>query len=304
MSVACGTVAGMATIAVTGSSGLIGGALATSLEARGDTVIRLVRRPTSVPGEATWDPAGGTVDPIDHLDAVVNLAGAPIGRPWTRSHKVAILTSRLAATRTAAGLAAAHGAVLVSGSATGYYGSDRGDEVLTESSASGETYLAEVCRQWEAATAAASDAGCRVALARTGIVLAPGEGALKPLQLLTRLGLGGPLGSGEQTWPWISLTDEVRALEHLLDHAVEGPANLTAPDQRTQREIVRALATKLKRPAVVKAPSFALKAVLGGFADDILGSQHVVPEVLLASGFAFAHPTLASAMDWLVSQKG
>ena len=290
----------MATIAVTGGSGLIGGALVLSLAARGDTVIRLVRRPASAPGEAAWSPSAGTVDPIEHLDAVVNLAGAPIGRPWTRSHKVAILTSRLAATRTAAELASSHGAVLVNGSAVGYYGSDRGAEVLTEESASGQTYLAEVCRQWEAATATASDAGCRVALARTGIVLAPGEGALKIVELLTRVGLGGPLGGGKQAWPWITLTDEVRALEHLLDHDIEGPVNLAAPETRTQGEIVRALAKKLRRPAVVNAPGFALKALLGGFADDILGSQRVIPQRLLASGFEFTHPTLASAIDWLV----
>lgn len=290
----------MATIAVTGSSGLIGGALVASLAERGDHVIRLVRRPVSNPDEVRWDPAAGTVDAVENLDAVVNLAGAPIARPWTRSHRVDILTSRLAATRTASELASRLGAALVNGSAVGYYGSDRGAEVLTEASSSGDSFLADVVRQWEAATAAAREAGCRVALARTGIVLAHGEGALKPLELLTRVGLGGPMGGGNQTWPWITLTDEVGALVHLIDHEVEGPVNLAAPDARTQGEIVRALAAKLKRPAVVKAPGFALKAVLGGFADDILGSQHVVPTRLLETGYTFTHPTLASAIDWLV----
>ncbi|GGB89115.1 NAD-dependent epimerase [Knoellia flava TL1] len=292
-------------IAVTGSSGLIGGALCRSLRARGDEVVRLVRRPPEHAEEVQWDPASRHLDPavLDGVDAVVNLAGASIGeKRWSPEFKALLISSRTHGTTALAEAIAATGRQvhLVNGSAVGYYG-DRGDEVLTEESPGGSGFLAELVRAWEGATEPARAAGAPVACVRTGIVMAPKGDAFKPLLLLTRLGLGGPLGNGRHYWPWITLPDEVRGILHVLDQRLEGPVNLTGPDPAPQREIVAEMGRQLHRPTLLPAPAFALRAVLGEMSSDILASQRALPQRLLESGFEHEHATLPDAVRWLVS---
>lgn len=308
---------GSRTVAITGASGLIGSALSEALRGHGDQVLHLVRRAPRASGdlpagvrEATWSPGGdldaGVLDGVTH---VVHLAGAGIGdQRWTERRKEELVRSRLEGTATIARAVAdalPHGGPsrLVSGSAIGYYG-DRGAEVLTEDSDLGEGFLADLCQDWEAATWAAEHAGVHVAHARTGIVLAPHGGALAKLLPLARVGLAGRLGPGEQYWPWITLHDHVRALVFLLDHpTLTGPVNLTGPHPDTQTDIVRALAQALGRPALVPAPTVALRLALGEMAGEILASARVLPTVLTDAGFAFDHPDLATAMAWLVHER-
>jgi uncharacterized protein (TIGR01777 family) len=291
-------------IAVTGSSGLIGTALVTALHTAGHDVVRLVRRPAREADEVRWDPAAGTVDQdgLAGVEAAVNLAGAGVGdRRWTEGHKQAVLTSRVDSTRTLVKALAALDPVprvLVSGSAVGYYG-DRGDEPLTEDSAPGDSFLSGVTRAWEASAEEATDAGIRVAAVRTGLVLTPDGGALGPLLLLARFGLAGPLGNGRQWWPWITLEDVVRGLIHLIDHDLAGPVNLCAPQPARNGDVIRALGRALHRPAVLPAPAFALRLVLGEFAGEILASQRVLPARLLESGFTFHHQTVDQAAAWV-----
>jgi uncharacterized protein (TIGR01777 family) len=294
-------------IVVTGSSGLLGTALVTRLHAAGHDVVRLVRRPPRAADEVRWDPAAGEVDVagLAGVDAAVHLAGAGIGdRRWTDSYKQTIRASRVDGTRTLATALAAlvpRPRVLVSGSAAGYYG-DRGDEVLTENSTGGEGFLAEVVRAWEAAAAPAVQAGIRVVFARTGLVLAPQGGALGRMLPLARLGLAGPLGSGQQWWPWITLEDEVRAIAFLLERDLEGPVNLSAPQPVRQVELARTLGRALHRPALLPAPAFGLRLVLGDFADDVLASQRMLPSRLLDAGFAFNQRTVEQAVDRVLRQ--
>lgn len=295
----------MARIAVTGSSGLIGTALVEALRERGDEVVRLVRAAPRGPGEVRWDPSSRHLDPavLDGVDGVVNLAGAGVGdRRWSPSWKREVLTSRTDATHAVATAVAATGRAVrvVSGSAVGYYG-DRGDEELTEASPPGTGFLADVVLAWEAAARPAVDAGAPVAFVRTGLVMARGGGAFGRLLSLARLGLAGPLGSGRQFWPWITLVDEVRAILHLLDHPdVTGPVNLAGPQPARQAELARAIGQALHRPAVLPAPGFALRAALGEFAGQILGGQRIVGEALVASGFEHTHGDLDAACRWLV----
>lgn len=289
-------------IVLAGSSGLIGSALSAYLAARGDEVVRLVRRPARDPGELSWDPVAGRLDAValQGAAAVVNLAGAGVGdRRWSHDYKALIRNSRIDTTRTLALAIAATGEPirLVNASAVGYYGTDRGDDVLTEESAPGHGFLAGVVRDWEAATAPAAAAGAAVAFARTGLVMDATGGAFAKLVLLTKLGLGGPIGSGRQYWPWISLHDEVRALAWLVDHPeVTGAVNVVGPDPLRQAEIASAIAARLHRPHIVPAPAAALKLVLGEFAEDVLGSQRVLPARLLAAGFSHDHPTIEDAV--------
>ena len=296
----------MARIVVTGSSGLIGTALVAALRERGDEVVRLVRRAPSAADEVRWDPASRHLDPavLDDVDGVVNLAGAGVGdKRWTPAYKHTILASRTdPRTAVAAAVAAAdHPVRLVSGSAVGYYG-DRGDEELTEANPPGTGFLSDVVIAWEAAAAPAVEAGAPVAFARTGIVMARNGGAMQPLLRLARLGLGGPLGLGRQFWPWITLTDEVGALLHLLDHPeVTGPVNLCGPSPARQRDVAAALGRALHRPALLPAPSPALRLVVGEFAGEILGSQRIVGDVLRESGYRHVHPDLDTAARWLVA---
>lgn len=295
-------------IAITGSTGLIGEALRTSLRADGHRVVRIVRRSASGPDEITWDPAAGRLDPADltGLDAVVHLAGEGIAeKRWTDAQKQRILTSRTEGTGLVARAMAECGAdgprVLVSGSAIGWYG-DRGDEELTEASAAGTGFLADVCRQWEAAADPAREAGVRVAHARTGIVLDPDGGVLAKQLPLFRIGLGGRIGGGHQYMSWIAIEDEVAALRFLVDHDLEGPVNLTAPNPVTNRAFTEALGAALHRPTVVPVPGFGPKLLFGGELVDelLLASQRVVPGRLEEAGFTFAQPELGPALAALL----
>ena len=293
------------TVAITGASGFIGSALAGHLRARGDTVVEFVRRAPVGPQERQWSTSVELgSDALDGVDAVVHLAGAGVGdRRWSPDYKRQILASRVDGTTRMADAIADSGRQirLVSGSAVGYYG-DRGDEVLTETSRPGAGFLSEVVQAWELATSRASEAGSPVAHARTGLVMGPGGGAFARILALTRLGLGGPLGRGRQYWPWVTLHDEVRALTWLVDHPeVTGPVNVVGPDPLPQAEVAKAIAAALGRPAIVPAPSFALRIAVGEFASDILASQRVMPEVLRSSGFVHDHATIESASEYLVA---
>lgn len=298
-------------VAIAGSSGLIGGALRRHLTARGDEVRRLVRHPPRGADEHQWDPTSGRLDPVilEGVDAVVNLAGVGIGdHRWNDEHKQAIEMSRVNSTRTlAAALAAEHDRTgrrvrLVNGSAVGFYG-NRADEELTEASPAGNDFLAGVVSRWEAATEPAQSASLPVAIVRTGLVMARDGGAFEPLLRLARLGLGGPLGSGREWWPYITLVDEIRALTHLIDRPeLTGVFNLVAPEAARQKEIAAAIGQGLGRPALLPAPRIALRVVVGEFADSILASQRVLPSRLLASGFEFKHPDLQSSVTWLVGR--
>lgn len=293
--------------AITGASGFIGSALTAHLRERGDDVVHLVRRPPRAAHERRWDPDSGELDPdvIADCDGVVSLHGAGIGdKRWTPQYKMTVLTSRTHGTtaiaRALATLAERGRTVRwVSGSAVGIYG-DRGEEAIDETSAPGSGFLTEVVLAWERATQPATDAGVPVAHARTGIVLSPEGGALKPLLLMLRLGVGGPFGRGRAWWPWVTLHDEVRALAFLLDHPeVTGPVNIASSRPARQGEVVKAIARAMRRPALVPVPPPALRLVLGGFADDVLSSQRVEPQVLLEAGFTFEHATVESAAAWV-----
>jgi uncharacterized protein (TIGR01777 family) len=291
-------------VAVTGSSGLLGSALIASLIADGHGVIRLIRRDPR-PGERAlrWDPSTGAIMPSGPAlaDAVVHLAGESVadGR-WTAAHKQRIRDSRVGATRRLVETLtrmATPPAVLVSASATGYYG-HRGDEILTEESRSGTGYLAEVSREWEAATAVAIARGVRVVTLRIGIVLSPVGGALAKMLFPFRLGLGGALGDGRQWMSWISLEDTIAVIRHALDaDALRGPINTVAPSPVTNAEFARTLAHVLWRPAVIPMPAFALRLALGEMADELLlSSIRAVPARLQAEGFTFRHLMLESAL--------
>ncbi|WP_456846254.1 TIGR01777 family oxidoreductase [Cellulomonas sp. P5_C6] len=290
-------------VVIAGSHGFIGSSLVPHLRAAGHDVAVLVRGDAHGPDEIAWDPAAGRLDAgaVAGADAVINLAGVnPGSRPLTAARKREVLSSRVLTTRllarTLAGLDDGP-QVLLQASGIGAYGS-RGDEVLDEDEPIGTTFFANVVRQWEAATAPAAEEGVRVVHLRTGIVLGQGGGALGPLLPVLKAGVGGRLGSGRQFWPWITLLDEVRAIEHLLTADVHGPVNLvTAPARNA--EVVAALASAFHRPAAIPVPSFALRLVLGDFSSEVLGSIRAVPAVLDASGFVPVHRDLTTAADWV-----
>lgn len=293
-------------IAVSGASGLIGSALVPALRADGHEVVRLVRRTPRTADEHRWAPQHRRIDPalLADVDAVVNLAGAPIRpRPWTRRYREQLVASRLDATTTIAeGLATATAAdpsrprILVNASAIGYYG-DTGNALVREDAPPGQDFLARLCAQWEAATAPAAESGVRVVMLRTGLVLGPDAMLVKVLGLVFRLGLGGRLGSGRQYWPWISLRDEIDAIRHVITSDVAGPVNLAAPSPATNVEFTRELGRVLRRPTVLPVPAFAISAVLGEFGRaSVLGGQRAVPAKLLDSGFEFTHTDLAEAL--------
>jgi uncharacterized protein len=294
-------------IAVTGSHGLIGSALVPALRASGHDVVQLVRGTPRGPGQVEWDPAAGSVDlpGLVGVEAAVHLAGAGVGdKRWNDDFKRALRDSRTLSTRTLVRALTSLDPLphtLVSGGAIGYYGY-RGDEILTESSAKGEGFMSDLVQDWEAEADPARKAGIRVVHPRTGLVMARSGGAFAPLLLLARLGLAGPLGSGKQWWSWITLADEVAALQHLINSELAGPVNLTAPNPAPNAEVIRALTSALRRPSLLQVPAFALKLVVGEFANDVLGSQRVVPSRLLDSGFTFQHPTLETAAAWVTSK--
>ena len=291
-------------VAITGASGLIGRALAESLRAGGHAVRPLVRRPSDDPGAVRWDPVAGTLDAaaLEGVDAVVHLAGAGIGdKRWSEARKREVHDSRTDGTgllaRTLAGLDRPP-AVLLSGSAIGYYGS-RGDEVLTEVSAPGDDFLAGLVQDWEAAAAPAVDTGIRTVHLRTGLVLARHGGILPRMALPFRCFVGGRLGSGRQWMSWVTLEDEVGAIRFLIDRDdVSGPVNVVAPEPVTNAELARALGTVLHRPAAVPVPAFAPRLLLGReMADGLLfASQRVRPDVLVGAGYGYAHTELTPAL--------
>jgi uncharacterized protein len=293
-------------VVVAGASGLIGTPLVRRWRAAGHDVVRLVRREPTAPGEVRWDPAAGVLDPaaLAGADAAVDLAGAGVGdRRWTAAYRRTIVESRTRATATLARALAQQDrppAVLLQASATGYYG-DRGEDVLTESSSPAEEFLARVCVAWEAAAAPARAAGIRTVLLRTGLVLAAGGGAAGALLPLLRLGLGGPLGDGRAWWSWITLEDELRAIDHLLGADVSGPVNLVSPEPARNGDVIRAIAAAQHRPAALAAPGWALRAALGPFAEEVLASRRVLPQVLQGAGFTFSHPDVDSAARWLAT---
>ncbi|MEU6924665.1 MULTISPECIES: TIGR01777 family oxidoreductase [unclassified Streptomyces] len=289
-------------IAVSGASGLVGTALVRSLRADGHEVVRLVRRPARSGDEVEWDPRRGYVDVAGLVgcDAVVHLAGAGVGdHRWTEAYKREIRDSRVLGTAAVAEAVASLDVppkVLLSGSAIGYYG-DTGDRAVDEGAPAGEGFLPSVCVEWEAATAAAQQAGVRTVHARTGLVVAREGGAWGRLFPLFRAGLGGRLGSGRQYWSFIALHDEVAALRHILDtESLSGPVNLTGPDPVTNSEVTAAMGRVLHRPTLFTAPAPALRIALGEFAQDVLGSQRVLPGRLLDSGFVFAFPGIDAAI--------
>ncbi len=288
-------------IAITGASGLIGAALVGHLKSEGHTVQRLVRRPTISADEVFWDPKQGAVDlaALEGVDAVIHLAGANVGdHRWTRKYRAEILNSRLLGTNTiAAAVAQLKPEVFISSSAIGWYG-ETGNRAVIESDRPGDDFLAAVCKEWEAA--ADSAGSVRTVKIRTGLVLEPTGGALGKMLPLFKFGLGGKLGSGRQWWSWITLHDELRAICYLLENQLEGPINLTAPNPATNQEFTAALARVLRRPALIPAPSIALKIALGGFSTEILGSKKVIPQKLIDAGFEFDYPHLLPALTALL----
>lgn len=299
-------------IVVSGGSGFIGSALVPALREDGHSVRRLVRRQPKDADELFWDPSKHELDDnvVATAEAVINLNGVGIGdRRWTESYKKAALDSRIDSTTTivdAISRPASTVRVLINGSAVGWYG-DRGDDILTESEGVGEGFLADLVRQWEAATAPAEKAGVRVVLIRTGIVLGPEGGALGRMLPIFRLGFGGKLGSGNQWFPWIAMADHLAAIRFALqDDNVSGAVNLTAPNPVTNAAFTKSLGKVLMRPTFAAVPPFALRMAFGGFADEgLLVSQRVVPAALEAAGFEFAHPEVDAALaDMLAASRG
>jgi uncharacterized protein (TIGR01777 family) len=295
------------TVVLAGASGQIGRALATSLQADGIAVRRLVRRPPSGPDEVRWDPADRFLEPdvITESDAVVCLSGAPVdAHRWTDAYKQTLIDSRIDSVGTIAKTLAEAGdaapQTLIVASAVGYYG-DTGDRVVTEDAPPGDGFLSDVCVQWEAAATPARDAGIRVAHLRTGLVLGDG-GLLGRLKPVVQLGVAGRIGSGRQFMPWITLHDHVRAIRFLLAGDLGGPVNLTGPEPARNAEFMSTLGRVLKRPTVLPTPSFALKVVLGELADDVLTGQRALPAALSAAGFEFEHSDLETGLRWALDR--
>ena len=288
-------------IAVTGSSGLIGSALVAQLRADGYEVKKIVRRATRNNDEVTWNPTLGEIDlsGLADVDAIVHLAGVGVGdKRWSAAYKSDILNSRLLGTTTIANAAKTLGVKkFLSASAIGYYG-ETGDRSVSESDRGGQDFLSVVCREWEAAADLALD--IPTIKLRTGLVLDPTGGALGRMLPLFKFGLGGKLGNGKQWWSWITLHDQIRAMIFLLDSKITGPVNLTSPNPVTNQEFTAALARALHRPAIFPAPAFALRAALGGFSTEILGSKKVMPKVLTEAGFDFDYPHVSNALTALV----
>ena len=291
-------------VAVTGSSGLIGTALVAALRADGHQVVRLVRAAPTGDDTIAWDPRAdrGGLDPrsLDGVTAVVHLAGAGVaGQRWTESYKAQIRDSRVQGTT---GLVSAltamttPPAVMLCGSAIGFYG-DVGGREVDESSPPGTGFLAGVVRDWEAATGPAGQAGIRVIRMRTGLVLSPNGGVLARLLPLFRFGLGARLGPGTQVMSWIALSELVAVMRFLLAHdELSGAVNATTPNPVTNREFTAALAAAVHRPALLAVPVPVLRAAIGGASSDLLSSARVLPRRLLAAGYQFEHPVIARAL--------
>lgn len=294
---------------------MLGSRLVSALTARGDEVVRLVRRPAQAADERSWDPDAGTIASpgLTDVDAVVNLAGASIaGWRWTREYKEKILSSRLATTSTvisALERARAEGndrcKTFLSASAVGIYGYDLGDFKVTEQTPAGDGFLADVCTQWEGAAAPAESLGVRTVYLRTANVLAPEGGILGVLRLPYLLGLGGRIGNGRQWFSWISAEDHVRAQLWLLDNQVGGPINLSAPGAVRNESFVKQYAHSLRRPAIIPLPLPLVSLVLTKkmVEETIAAGQRVIPERLDHLGFRFKHGSLSQALRWVSERK-
>lgn len=293
-------------VVIAGASGFIGPALSQHLRGAGHEVVRLVRRPAQADDEVTWDPTTGDLDraALDGVQAGINLAGMPLAdRRWTPQVKRELRASRIDATRTLAeALADLDAEVLLQSSAIGVYGHDTGDAVVSETTPVGTDFLADLCVDWEAAARPARESGVRVAALRTGLVMGPSGGAFEPLLRMLRLGVGGPMGRGHAWWSWITLLDQVRAMEFLLENDVDGPVNLVAPEPVRNRTLIRAIAQAMRRPSLLSVPPIALKVMLGEFADEVLASRRIIPGVLLDAGFEFHHAGVHEAAEWLVAE--
>ena len=290
------------TVALTGSSGVVGSALAALLSTGGHRVIRLVRRAPAGDGERRWEPDDPDPGLLDGVDAVIHLAGASIGGRFTPERKRAILGSRIGPTRALATLAARSPGRLrafVTASAVGFYGADRGDEILTEASARGDGFLADVAVAWEDAAEPATAAGIRTVQVRTGIVQTPRGGMLRLLYPLFETGLGGPLGDGSGWLPWIEIDDLLDVyLRAVTDPALSGPVNAVAPDPEPQAQYARTLGRVLGRPALIPVPAAGPQLLLGaeGARELALASQLVRPAALTAAGHVFRYPGLEGAL--------
>jgi uncharacterized protein (TIGR01777 family) len=296
-------------VLIAGASGMIGRPLTKFLTQAGHTVHTLVRREARDPLEHQWDPVAGVIQSgiIDHVDTVINLSGASIGKiPWTRRHKDLILSSRISSTQTLAeAIRAANSppSLLIQGSAVGFYGS-RGDETLSEDSPAGSGFLSHVVTEWEQAALPARSARTRVAYARTGLVVGAG-GAMVPLTLQTRLGVGGPIGPGTQWWPWISLRDEIRAFAHLVIHETDlSVFNLVGPEPATANDVTRELARALRKPHLIGLPTVAIKALMGEAGEQLLlSSQKIVAKTLAVTGFTWKDESVARAIATMLERK-
>ena len=296
------------TVAIAGSSGLIGSALVTALRTADQQVLRIVRRTPANASELHWDPDSGELDAgaLTGVDAVVNLCGIGIGRRrWSGAFKQNLRDSRITPTEVlSAAVADAGVGVLVNASAVGYYG-DTKDRAVDETASAGRGFLAQLCKDWEAATEPARDAGTRVVLARTGVVLASSGGALRRLRPVFSVGLGARLGSGRQYMAWISLEDQVRALQFAIsDRRLSGPVNLTGPAPVTNAEFTAALGRAVNRSTPLMMPGFAVRAALGEFADEaLLGGQRAIPAALERAGFEFHHNTVGEALRYATATR-
>jgi uncharacterized protein (TIGR01777 family) len=297
-------------VGVTGSTGMIGSALVSVLEADGHLVRRVVRQRAHEPEhDIRWDPAAGTIDAVElsGVDTIVHLAGANVAsHRWTEAYKATIRDSRVHSTRllcqTIAGMMTKP-AVLVSASAVGYYG-DRGDEQVDESSPPGRGFLADVCQQWEAETAVVRDVGVRVVNLRFGVVLSRNGGALAQMLTPFKLGMGGAIGSGRQYLSWIALDDAVKVIAFALQAAALcGPVNAVAPEPVTNREFTETLGRVLGRPTVLTMPAFAARLAFGEMADEmLLSGVRALPHALANVGFTFQHPQLEPALRCLLQR--
>jgi uncharacterized protein (TIGR01777 family) len=298
-----------AVIAIAGSSGLIGTALVYALRATDRRVLRIVRRAPSNSEEIFWNPDSGEFDPgsLAGVDAVVNLCGVNVGeKRWSGAFKQSLRDSRIGPTEVLANAVGEAGVpVLINASAVGFYG-DTNARTVDETAPSGEGFLAQLCQDWEAATAAAAQDGARVVVVRSGLVLAPSGGVLSRLKPLFSLGLGARLGDGRQYMPWISLEDEVRALLFVISaDNMSGPVNLTGPAPVTNSQFTAALGRAVNRPTPLMVPGFALRAALGEFADEgLLGGQRAIPAALERAGFQFHHNTIGEALRFATAPNG
>jgi uncharacterized protein (TIGR01777 family) len=297
-----------AVIAIAGSSGLIGSALTSALRAADHRVVRIVRRAPSNADEVFWNPDGGEFDPnaLQGVDAVVNLCGVNVGaKRWSGAFKQSLRDSRIGPTEVLSNAVVEAGVpALINASAVGFYGDTRG-RVVEETAPPGGGFLAGLCEDWEAATEPAQQAGTRVVLLRTGLVLSPSGGMLSRIKSLFSLGLGARLGNGKQYMPWISLEDEVRALLFAIGHAdIAGAVNLTGPAPVTNAEFTATLGRAVNRPTVLLVPGFALRTVLGEFAGEgLLGGQRAIPAALERAGFEFHHNTIREALAYVTAPK-